>query len=75
MCNECGCDFSIGDGSKEEVVTAWNERAKTEEETYLEKRLKHLWESDFIASFDEVDVNTKEYKRDIKEADQTSDNY
>lgn len=35
----------------------------------LERRLKHLLQSDFIRSFDEVNVNTKEYKRDIKEAD------
>lgn len=35
----------------------------------LEKRLKHLLQSNFIASFDEVDIKTKEYKRDINEAD------
>lgn len=35
----------------------------------LERRLKHLLQSDFIKSFDEVDVYTKEYKRDIREAD------
>ncbi len=35
----------------------------------LERRLKHLLQSDFIRSFDEVDVYTKEYKRDIREAD------
>ena len=35
----------------------------------LERRLKHLLQSDFIRSFDEVDARTKEYKRDIREAD------
>ncbi len=35
----------------------------------LERRLKHLLQSDFIRSFDEIDVYTKEYKRDIREAD------
>ena len=35
----------------------------------LERRLKHLLQSDFIRSFDEVNPHTKEYKRDIKEAD------
>jgi hypothetical protein len=33
------------------------------------RRLKHLLESDFISQFDQVDPNTKEYVRDIKEAD------
>lgn len=40
-----------------------------EHDYILERRLKHLLQSDFIRSFDEVDVHTKEYKRDIKEAD------
>lgn len=35
----------------------------------LERRLKHLLQSEFIRSFDEVDARTKEYKRDIREAD------
>lgn len=35
----------------------------------LERRLKHLLQSDFIRSFDKVDIHTKEYKRDIREAD------
>lgn len=35
----------------------------------LQKRLCHLLKSNFISSFDEVDIITKEYKRDIKEAD------
>lgn len=33
------------------------------------ERLQHLLQSDYIRSFDEVDPTTKEYKRDIKEAD------
>lgn len=36
----------------------------------LELRLGHLLQSDFIRSFDEVDINTMEYVRDIKYADQ-----
>lgn len=35
----------------------------------LEKRLKHLLQSEFIATFDRVNVNTKEYVRDIRDAD------
>ena len=35
----------------------------------LLKRLRHLLESDFISSFDEVDITTGRYKRDIDEAD------
>jgi hypothetical protein len=31
--------------------------------------MQHLCQSKFIASFDEVDRKTKEYKRDIAEAD------
>lgn len=37
---------------------------------YLEQRLKHLLQSNFIKSFDEKDLKTGEYKRDIKEADE-----
>ncbi len=33
------------------------------------RRLKHLLESDYISQFDQVDPNTKEYIRNIKEAD------
>lgn len=41
------------------------------EELYkpLLKRFRHLLESKFIASFDEIDPITKNYKRDIAEAD------
>lgn len=35
----------------------------------LIKRLRHLLESEYIRSFDEVDPRTQEYKRDIREAD------
>lgn len=33
------------------------------------RRLKHLLESDYISQFDQVDPNTQEYIRDIREAD------
>lgn len=36
----------------------------------LEDRLRHLCESEFIASFDQMDLQTHEYMRDISEADQ-----
>lgn len=39
----------------------------------LEKRLKHLLESDYIRSFDEKNLNGG-YKRDIKEADAIAKN-
>lgn len=35
----------------------------------LEDRLHHLCESDFIASFDQIDPKTHEYVRNISEAD------
>jgi hypothetical protein len=41
----------------------------TEEIESLRKRIQHLCASEFIASFDEVDINTKAYKKDITEAD------
>lgn len=45
----------------------------TEENENFEKRLRHLLQSDFIASFDEVNIKTKEYFRDISEADELMD--
>lgn len=47
------------------------EEGKTDgyEKILLEERLKHLLESRFIKSFDEIDYLTGKYKRDIKEAD------
>ena len=41
----------------------------TSEDDPLIQRLRHLLESDYIRSFDAVDPITKEYKRDIREAD------
>ena len=35
----------------------------------LLNRFRHLLESDLIASYDEVDPRTREYKRNIKELD------
>lgn len=35
----------------------------------LEDRLRHLCESEFIASFDQMDLQTHKYERDISEAD------
>ena len=40
-----------------------------EEYESLLKRFRHLLESDYIRSFDEVKLGTGEYKRDIREAD------
>lgn len=40
-----------------------------EEHESLLKRFRHLLESDYIRSFDEVKHGTGEYKRDIREAD------
>ncbi|MGN1058693.1 MAG: hypothetical protein ACI4Q7_05015 [Candidatus Avelusimicrobium sp.] len=47
--------------SKKDVVP------RDEYESLL-RRFRHLLESDYIRSFDEVDRRTGEYKRDIKEA-------
>lgn len=40
-----------------------------EEFESLLKRFRHLLESDYIRSFDEVECGTGKYKRDIEEAD------
>ena len=58
----CDVQASIIDAPAADVVS----RRKYET---LERRFKHLLQSDFISSFDEVDKNHV-YKRDIKEADQ-----
>lgn len=49
------------------VPTATSEL--TVESDPIIKRLRHLLESEYIRSFDEVDPRTQEYKRDIREAD------
>lgn len=36
----------------------------------LEKRLTHLLQSKYIASFDEIDTKTNTYKRNIKDVDE-----
>ena len=56
------------------TIKKYAELLKELKELHLEnevilRRLKHLLESDFISQFDQVDPNTKEYVRDIKEAD------
>lgn len=45
------------------------EAVPREEYESLLKRFRHLLESDYIRSFDEVKLGTGEYKRDIREAD------
>ena len=64
----CGaCDLVL---SPDDVIKAYeNAIATMIYFNTLKRRLKHLLQSDFIRSFDEVDVRTKEYKRDIREAD------
>ena len=50
----------------------WHQNRQMIDEIVLEpilRRLKHLLESDYIRSFDEVDPTSKAYKRDISEAD------
>lgn len=52
---------------KKSVPTAASEL--TVESDPIIKRLRHLLESEYIRSFDEIDPRTQEYKRDIREAD------
>lgn len=51
-----------------EQITA-KEMILTSENRALRERLAHLLQSDFIKSFDEVELSTGEYVRDIKDAD------
>ena len=65
-----GCKL-IEDAPTIKEYAAWLKELKElrlENEVIL-RRLKHLLESDFISQFDQVDPNTKEYIRNIKEAD------
>ena len=45
------------------------EKELNERSEVVRRRMHHLFRSKFIASFDEIDPKTKEYKRDIAEAD------
>ena len=60
-----------GEKPREFYPSGANVQGETERANYLEKRLKHLLLSDYIRSFDEINPNTKEYVRDIREADFT----
>lgn len=46
-----------------------DKREHEKESELLKKRIRHLLESEFISSFDEKHYITKEYVRDIKDAD------
>lgn len=68
--DEYGCGACDLVQSTDDLLKAYDAAINAlEHAEYLERRLKHLLQSDFIRSFDEVNVHTKEYKRDIKEAD------
>ena len=54
---------------RKEALQEENKKLKGYNEM-LEKRLRHLLQSEFIRSFDIKDFKTKKYKRDIKEADE-----
>lgn len=62
-CEECR--------KEHEQLLGWLKELKglrLENEVIL-RRLRHLLESDYISQFDQVDPNTHEYIRNIKEAD------
>lgn len=79
--NDETLDLAGNKDGREEAISKWNSRVtdimELEKENedlrncveVLERRLRHLLQSNFIASFDEYDPKTKSYKRDIKEAD------
>lgn len=49
-------------------------RVKNKEFGMLQERLRHLLQSDFIRSFDEIDHKTNTYRRNISEADSENTN-
>ena len=63
---QCAFDRGVKNGRYlEQQETA---ALKAEFDSLL-KRFRHLMQSDFIASFDQVDPKTQTYKRDIADAD------
>lgn len=69
MCD--GIDGAFNKGVKHGRYLALQEHSQLKEEhEALLKRFRHLLESDFIRSFDEYDLKTGTYKRDISEADE-----
>lgn len=65
--HEWPCDECL----EHEQLLGWLKELKglrLENEVIL-RRLKHLLESDYISQFDQVNPNTQEYIRDIREAD------
>ena len=78
-CKVCGSTIyiPIDTGTKTEMQCKYNithdprngRNVTTAEYELLLKRFRHLMESETIASYDEVDPRTGEYKRDIKELD------
>ena len=78
-CKVCGSTIyiPIDTGLKVEMQGKYNiayeprqgREVTTTEYELLLKRFRHLMKSETIASYDEVDPRTGEYKRDIKELD------
>lgn len=75
-CNLCKLKDMLEDKyeiKKSESVEEVNYKQKYDELkvecNHLRKRLKHLLESDFIASFDRFNPRTNSYQRNISEAD------
>ena len=69
--NDKDFECSFVSRREHEQLLGWLKELKglrLENEVIL-RRLKHLLKSDYISQFDQVDPNTKEYVRDIKEAD------
>lgn len=64
---QCAFDRGVKNGRFLEQQEVTN-HLKAEYDALL-KRFHHLMQSDFIASFDQVDPKTQTYKRDIADAD------
>lgn len=71
-CDRCpissGCKLQPGGESCVDKLVRML-RVEMEEKGVIERRLKHLLQSKYIAQFDKVNTETHEYERDIREAD------
>ncbi len=74
--NEDGTESLYFSKTNTEKVRIYSKVADLEKEVMqLQSRLRHLLESEYIRSFDELDLEKGDYKRDIREADIAEDAY
>lgn len=75
--NYVGNYSPLDDSTISNILNTQDVKLSAERETIkiLERRLRHLLESQVIQSFDEINPHTKKYKYDIKTLDKYLENY